>query len=67
MYFKTSLYHAFLENVVGEHRARMVAMKNATDSATRLISDLTLSYNHLRQGNITTELLDIAGGQLGDG
>jgi F-type H+-transporting ATPase subunit gamma len=38
-------------------------MKNATESADALIRDLTLEYNKLRQGNITKELLDIAGGQ----
>ena len=38
-------------------------MKNATDSANNLIKELTLEYNKLRQSNITTELLDIAGGQ----
>jgi F-type H+-transporting ATPase subunit gamma len=38
-------------------------MKNATDSAENLIKDLTLEYNKLRQGNITKELLEIAGGQ----
>ena len=41
----------------------MVSMKNATDSAEALINDLTLEYNKLRQGNITKELLEIAGGQ----
>ncbi len=41
----------------------MVAMKNATDNAKQLIKDLTLEYNKLRQGNITKELLEIAGGQ----
>ena len=41
----------------------MVAMKNATDNAEDLIKDLTLEYNKLRQGNITKELLEIAGGQ----
>ena len=40
-------------------------MKNATDNADDLIKDLTLEYNKLRQGNITKELLDIAGGQAG--
>ena len=40
----------------------MVAMKNATDNA-RMIKDLTLEYNKLRQGNITKELLEIVGGQ----
>jgi F-type H+-transporting ATPase subunit gamma len=41
----------------------MVSMKNATESAEGLIKDLTLEYNKLRQGNITKELLEIAGGQ----
>ena len=41
-------------------------MKNATDSATNLTEELTLEYNKLRQGNITKELLEIAGGQLGN-
>jgi F-type H+-transporting ATPase subunit gamma len=43
----------------------MVSMKSATDSAESLIKDLTLEYNKLRQGNITRELLEIAGGQAG--
>jgi F-type H+-transporting ATPase subunit gamma len=38
-------------------------MKNATDSANHLIRELSLEYNTLRQGNITRELLEIAGGQ----
>ena len=40
-YFKTTLYGDFLQAVVGEHRARMVAMKNATDAADKLIKSLT--------------------------
>ena len=45
---------------VGEHSARMVAMKNATDNAQQFIKDLTLEYNKLRQANITKELLEIS-------
>jgi len=41
----------------------MVSMKNATESAADMIRDLTLEYNKLRQGRITQELLEIAGGQ----
>jgi F-type H+-transporting ATPase subunit gamma len=48
-----------------EQSARMVAMKNATDNANTLIKDLTLEYNKLRQSKITTELLEIVGGQIG--
>ena len=61
-YFKTSLYHAFLENVVGEHRARMVAMKNATDNAEEMIKTLTRLYNRARQSQITNEIAEIMGG-----
>jgi F-type H+-transporting ATPase subunit gamma len=61
-YFKTVLYHAFLENVVGEQRARMVAMKNATDSADEMIRNLTRAYNRARQSQITNEISEIMGG-----
>jgi F0F1-type ATP synthase, gamma subunit len=46
-----------------EQSARMVSMKNATENANNLIKDLTLELNKQRQGNITKELLDLAGGQ----
>lgn len=61
-YFKTTLYHVFLETVVGEHRARMVAMKNATDSAQEMIKTLTRLYNRARQSQITNEISEIMGG-----
>ena len=65
-YLNIFIYRALLEAKASEQSARMVGMKNATDSATRLTNDLTLEYNKLRQGNITQELLEIAGGQLGN-
>jgi len=51
-----------LESVASEHSARMVAMQNATDNAIDLIDELTLTYNQVRQQDITREMLDIAGG-----
>ena len=56
------VYHAILESIASEQSARMVAMKNATDNANELISELTLMYNKVRQESITTELLDITAG-----
>ena len=56
------IYQAVLENDASEHSARMVMMKNATDAATDLIQDLTLTYNQLRQANITKELAEIIAG-----
>ena len=49
-----------LEAKASEHSARMVAMKNATDNANRLVKHLSLEYNKLRQSNITKELLEIS-------
>ena len=60
--FKTTLYQLFLETAVGEQRARMVAMKNATDNAETMIKTLTRMYNRARQGQITNEISEIMGG-----
>ncbi len=62
-YLNIYIYRVLLEAKASEQSARMVAMKNATENAEGLIKDLTLEYNKLRQGNITQEMLEIAGGQ----
>jgi F-type H+-transporting ATPase subunit gamma len=62
-YLNIYVYYILLSAKASEQSARMVSMKNATDSAESLIKALTLEYNKLRQGNITKELLEIAGGQ----
>jgi F-type H+-transporting ATPase subunit gamma len=62
-YLNIFIYYALLNAKASEQSARMVSMKNATDSAEALIDTLRLDYNKLRQGNITKELLEIAGGQ----
>jgi len=51
--------HQILLETRPANRARMVAMKNATDNAKEIIKSLTLEYNKLRQANITKELLEI--------
>ena len=63
-FVEMQVYHAILESIASEQSARMVAMRNATDSAHELIQDLTLSYNKARQESITKELLDITGGAM---
>ena len=64
-YLNIYIHEVLLNAKASEQSARMVSMKNATDNANTLIKDLTLEYNKLRQGNITKELLEIAGGQAG--
>lgn len=57
------IYQSILESAASEHSARMFAMRNATDSATEIIDDLTLAYNQIRQASITAELAEISAGR----
>jgi F-type H+-transporting ATPase subunit gamma len=61
-YVETRIYQALLESKASEQSARMVAMRNATDSANDLASDLTLVLNKARQAAITSEIAEIAAG-----
>ncbi|MBF6023935.1 F0F1 ATP synthase subunit gamma [Lysobacter niastensis] len=61
-YVESLVYQAVLENVASEHAARMVAMKSASDNATKLIGTLNLVYNKARQAAITQEISEIVGG-----
>ena len=61
-YVDQQVYRAILESIASEHSARMVAMRNATDNARELVSELTLSYNKARQAQITREVSEIAAG-----
>ncbi len=58
----TRVFQAVLETTASEQSSRMVAMRNATDNAQELIEDLTLTYNKVRQANITREMIEIATG-----
>ncbi|MBS3895239.1 F0F1 ATP synthase subunit gamma [Silanimonas sp.] len=61
-YVESLVYQAVLENLASEHAARMVAMKAASDNATKLIGSLNLVYNKARQAAITQEISEIVGG-----
>lgn len=61
-YVESLVYQAVLENLASEHAARMVAMKAASDNASKLIDTLNLSYNKARQAAITQEISEIVGG-----
>ncbi len=58
----TQIFRALLENAAGEQGARMSAMDNATRNAGELIDNLTLTYNRMRQDQITKELIEIVSG-----
>ena len=59
---EAQLFQALLESNASEHAARMVAMKQATDSAGDMIDELTLTFNKARQAVITQEIAEISAG-----
>ena len=58
------LQDVFIQSMASEQSARVMAMQAASDNAKELLDELQLEYNKLRQQGITTELLDILGGQV---
>lgn len=66
MYLLSMMQEVFGENRVSEQAARVMAMQSANDNAKKLLEQLRLEYNKLRQQSITNELLDIVGGQARD-
>lgn len=61
-YVEVRLYQAYLEHIASFQSAQMVAMRNATENAKEMISELTLAYNKLRQANITREIIEVSSG-----
>lgn len=61
-FVESQVYQAVIENGACEQAAKMIAMKNATDNAGKLIEELQLIYNNARQAAITQEIAEIVGG-----
>ncbi len=57
------IYHAILESNASKESSRMMAMRNATDSAKEIADDLTLMHNQIRQMKITQEISEISAGR----
>lgn len=66
LFLLSVMQEIFAENRASEQAARVMAMQSANDNAKKLLEQLQLEYNKLRQQSITTELLDIVGGQVRD-
>lgn len=60
---ESQVYQALLESSASEHSARMMAMRSASDAASDMIDDLTLTYNQARQAGITREIAEISSGK----
>ena len=59
---RMQIYQMILESSASEQSSRMLAMKNASDAAGEMISDLTLVFNKARQASITQEISEISAG-----
>jgi F-type H+-transporting ATPase subunit gamma len=66
-YVESLVYHAILENKACEQSARMVAMKAASDNASDIVKELSITYNKARQAAITQELAEICAGAAAAG
>ena len=64
LHIRATMQQVFTESAASEQASRVMAMQAASDNAKDLLDDLNLEYNKLRQQGITTELLDILGGQV---
>ncbi len=64
MMVRLRLFQCFMEAAVTEQIVRMTTMQSASENAEEMIHNLTLRYNRMRQGQITTELAEILGGSM---
>ena len=62
---KGYLFSALVESFCSEQNSRMAAMDSASDSAREMLKSLSLEFNRARQGAITQEITEIAGGAAG--
>jgi len=61
-FVEISVYQAVLESIASYYSAQMVAMRNATDNAKTVVSELRLALNKARQTRITNEVAEISAG-----
>lgn len=59
---QTYIFRILLDSYTSEQGARMTAMHKATDNATELLKNLTITYNKVRQATITNEIVEIVCG-----
>jgi F-type H+-transporting ATPase subunit gamma len=64
LHLRATMQEVFVSSAASEQASRVMAMQTASDNAAELLEQLNIEYNKLRQQSITTELLDILGGQV---
>ena len=61
-YVSGFIYSALIDSFCCEQNARMTAMDNANRNAEKLLGELSLQYNRVRQAAITQEITEISAG-----
>lgn len=61
-YLDALIYHHLLESALSEQVNRKNSMENATTSANKLLYELSLLYNKVRQQKITEEMTQVSSG-----
>ncbi len=61
-YITGYIYSALIDSYCSEQNARMMAMDRATQNAQDILDRLSLEYNHVRQGAITQEIIEVSAG-----
>ncbi|MHA1558369.1 MAG: ATP synthase F1 subunit gamma [Alphaproteobacteria bacterium] len=56
------LYRYLVEHSLCEYASQMVAMDQASQNAEKMIKQLTLHYNYMRQASITNGIIEIVSG-----
>jgi F-type H+-transporting ATPase subunit gamma len=59
---EATLYQSVLDSDAAEHSARMLSMRNATDAAKEMITELVGTFNKARQAAITQEIMEVVSG-----
>ncbi len=61
---RMTIFNAFVSSKACEHTARMLAMNQASENTEKLMDDMVLEFNNLRQQSITNSILDIVTGSV---
>lgn len=56
------IYGALVESFCSEQNSRMMAMEAATDNAKKILKELQITFNRVRQGAITQEITEVIAG-----
>ena len=62
-YVSGFIYSALVDSFCSEQNARMNAMDSASRNADKMLKELTMHYNRVRQAAITQEITEIAAGE----